>query len=122
MNIEKYWEAVLRQEADAINEYFAEDACIKWHNTNEAFNVAEFIRANCEYPGKWAGEIEQMETIGDLFISVLHVWSLDEVASFHVTSFIRLSEGKIVSIDEYWGDDGPAPQWRLDKRIGTAIK
>lgn len=122
MNIEKYWEAVLRQEADAINEYFAEDACIKWHNTNEAFNVAEFIRANCEYPGKWAGEIERMETIGDLFISVIHVWSLDEVASFHVTSFIRLSEGKIVSIDEYWGDDGPAPQWRLDKRIGTAIK
>ena len=29
---------------------------------------------------------------------------------------------EIASVDEYWGDDGPAPQWRLDKHIGTKIK
>lgn len=29
---------------------------------------------------------------------------------------------KIISVDEYWGDDGDAPQWRLDKHIGSPIK
>jgi hypothetical protein len=31
-------------------------------------------------------------------------------------------DGKIASVDEYWGDDGAAPQWRQDKHIGTIIK
>lgn len=25
-------------------------------------------------------------------------------------------------MDEYWGDDGEAPQWRIDKHIGTEIR
>lgn len=32
-----------------------------------------------------------------------------------------LSEDKIVSVDEYWADDGDAPQWRKDKKIGRPI-
>ena len=40
----------------------------------------------------------------------------------HVTSFIKTKEDKIVSMDEYWADDGNAPQWRLDKHIGKAIR
>ena len=50
------------------------------------------------------------------------VWKRDDKMSFHVTSFIKVREEKIISIDEYWGDDGNAPQWRLDKHIGKAIK
>lgn len=26
------------------------------------------------------------------------------------------------NLDEYWADDSDAPQWRLDKHIGTVIK
>ena len=48
--------------------------------------------------------------------------SKDGSISCHATSFIRVVDGKIASIDEYWGDDGPAPQWRQDKHIGTKIK
>ncbi len=38
-----------------------------------------------------------------------------------MTSFIITVDDKIAAIDEYWADDGIAPQWRLDKHIGTAI-
>ena len=38
------------------------------------------------------------------------------------TSFIRFSGEKIISIDEYWGDDTNPPQWRVDKKIGKTIK
>lgn len=104
-----------------MRRFFHEDAYINWHNTNEHFTVEEFIRANCEYPGSWDGKIERLEQIGDLYITVVHVFTPDPKLSFHVTSFIQCKAGKIASIDEYWGDDGTAPQWRLDKKIGTPI-
>lgn len=122
MNIHKYWEDVLEQDEKAIKTYFHENAYVNWHNSNEHFTVDEFIRANCEYPGEWAGEIERIEKINDLVITVTHVFTKDNSMSFHVTSFIKLQDGKIAAVDEYWGDDGTAPQWRQDKHIGTKIK
>ncbi len=122
MDIYKYWKDVLEQNADAVKGYFDKNAYINWHCTNEHFNVEEFINANCEYPGRWDGEVERFERINDLFITVIHVYSADRTLSFHVTSFIKTVDDKIVAVDEYWADDGTAPDWRLDKHIGKAIK
>ena len=122
LDIEGFWKDVLEQNAEELKGYFHKKAYVNWHNTNEHFTAEEFIHANCEYPGKWAGEIQRKEVIGDLIITVTHVYSRDIALSFHVTSFIRVEGGKIAAIDEYWGDDGEPPQWRLDKHIGTPIK
>ena len=122
MDLQDYWKATLKQNANLMRKFFHKNAFINWHNTNEHFTVEEFIRANCEYPGEWDGKIERIEQKGDLYITVTHVYSIDHKSSFHVTSFIVLHDDKIVSIDEYWGDDGKAPQWRLSKHIGVPIK
>lgn len=122
MDIYKFWKDVLGQNADAIRTYFDKNAYINWHCTNEHFNVDEFIIANCEYPGSWDGEVERVEKINDTFVTVTHVYSKNQTLSFHVTSFIRVMDGKIVAVDEYWADDGDAPKWRLDKHIGKPIK
>lgn len=122
MNINNFWHDVLQQDANAIRTYFAPDAWVSWHNTNERFTVEEYIRANCEYPGDWDGEIEQLIRTDTHIITATHVYTKDQKLHFHVTSFIRIVEGKIVSIDEYWGDDGEAPQWRQDMHIGTKIR
>jgi hypothetical protein len=122
MDIQSYWQATLKQDANAIREFFCKEAFVNWHNTNEHFMVEEFIRANCEYPGEWDGKIERIEQRDDSVITVTHVFSSDQKMSFHVVSFIKLRDGKIASIDEYWGDDGKAPQWRLDKHIGNPIR
>lgn len=122
MNIHNYWKSVLKQDAEVMKTFFHKDAFINWNNTNEHFTVDEFIQANCEYPGKWDGEIKRKEEIDDLLITVVHVFSLEQKLSFHVTSFIKVKEDKILSIDEYWGDDGEAPKWRIDKHIGTSIQ
>lgn len=121
MNIYDFWKVTLKQDADAMRQYFHQEACVRWHNTNELFNVDEFIIANCEYPDDWDGEVERVERLHDLIITVTHVYAIDKPLSFHVTSFIQLKDEKIISIDEYWGDDGEAPQWRLDKHIGKKI-
>lgn len=122
MDIHHFWEAVLQQDADKIRMYFEKDAYVNWHCTNEHFSVEEYIKANCEYPGKWDGTIERIEHMGDLTVTVVNVFTTDKSLSFHVVSFMKIKDNKISSLDEYWGDDGIAPQWRLDKKIGMTIK
>lgn len=121
-NIKEFWVAVFGQDADAIREYFQPTAFVNWHNTNEHFTVEEFIRVNCEYPGEWDGEVERLIITDTYIITAAHVFSRDKTLSFHVTSFFRVVDGKIASVEEYWGDDGEAPQWRQEKHIGTKIK
>ena len=121
MNIYDFWSAVLKQDADKMRTFFKSTAYVNWHCTNEHFTVEEYIRANCEYPGEWDGTVERIEQMGDLLIAVVKVYTRDKELSFHVVSFMKLEQGKIVSLDEYWGDDGEAPMWRQDKKIGTAI-
>lgn len=121
MNICHFLSAVLAQDEPAIRNYFHADAYVNWHCSNEHFSVDEFIIANCEYPGDWDGTIERVERIGNLYITAVKVYPKDRSAYFHVVSFIRTENDKIVSMDEYWADDGNPPQWRLDKHIGTPI-
>lgn len=121
MEIQQFWQDVLRQDEEAIRTYFHKDASIKWHCTNEVFNVDEFIKANCEYPGDWDGKVERIEKINDLLITITHVYPKDHASSFHVTSFIQLKDNLIQSLDEYWADDGEAPAWRKEMKIGASI-
>ena len=121
MNICHFLRTVLAQDEPAIRNYFHADAYVNWHCSNEHFSVDEFIIANCEYPGDWDGTIERVERIGNLYITAVKVYPKDRSAYFHVVSFIRTENDKIVSMDEYWADDGNPPQWRLDKHIGTPI-
>lgn len=122
MDVYGFWKAVLAQTAAEIPQYFTEDAVINWHCTNERFTVAEFVRANCEYPGDWDGEVERIGETAEGLVTVVRVYPKDLSASFHVTSFMTLHDGKIALLDEYWADDGPAPQWRQDVKIGRKIK
>ena len=121
MDIYEFWKVVLMQEEKEIRHYFHDEAYVNWHCTNEHFTVDEFIIANCEYPGNWEGTVERIEVLNDLIITVVNVYPKDRSTSFHVTSFIKIKDDKIVSMDVYWADDGNAPQWRLDKHIGQAI-
>ena len=121
-NICKFYEAILNQNALEIKKFFNEDAYIDWYNTNERFTVDEFIEVNCTYPDKWGGEVERVEQIGNLIIAVAKVVNIIDDSSFYVNSFILLENEKISKLDEYWGDNGKIPQWRIIKNIGVKIK
>ena len=122
MDIRKYWSAVLRQDRESLAAFFHRDAWVNWHNTNEHFTVSEFVRANCDYPGVWDGEVERIVEQDNLVITVTYVYNTEQTASCHVVSFLRTKEDKIQSIDEYWGDDGEPPEWRQELHIGSPIK
>lgn len=116
----EFWKTATAQDKAKLREFFSEDAIIKWHCTNECFNLDEYIIANCEYPGNWNGEVERIVQNDNLVITVVRVWS--EEMSCHVNSFFKIKNDKIVELDEYYGDDDKAPKWRIDKHIGTNIK
>ena len=61
MDIRSFWDTVLNQNEKELKGYFTENAIVRWHCTNELFTVSEYIRANCEYPGDWNGEIQRIE-------------------------------------------------------------
>ena len=101
--------------------YFAPDAQVFWHCTNECFTAEEFIHINCDYPGSWEGTIERLEPLADGYLLVGRVFDKEQSSSHHVVSLIKMQAGKIIRLDEYWGEDGPPPAWRRQKRIGRPI-
>ena len=117
-----FFHAVIEQNADALREFFHPDAWVEWKCTNEHFTVEEYIRANCEYPGDWRGAVEKCVWTDEGCVLAAKVWPRDESASFHVVSFLRLVNGKIASVEEYWSDDSPAPEWRRQMNIGCPIQ
>ena len=121
MDVQAFYRAVIEQNADALKPFFHEDAWVDWPCTNEHFTVEEYIRANCEYPGDWDGTVERVVQNGDELVVAAKVYPRDRNASFHAASFIRLRDGLIASMTEYWSDDGPPPAWRQEMKIGTPI-
>lgn len=119
--IKKYWQHIAEQDKIELEKFFHKNAKIKWNNTNELFNVEEFIIANCEYPGKWKSEIQRIDNIDNIYITVVKIIETEENISFYVVSYIKFEEDKIIDIEEYWGDNGEPPQWRKDKNIGNKI-
>lgn len=120
-DVHAFFSAVIRQDENALREFFIPGAAVRWHCSNELFTVEEYIRANCDYPGDWHGELERVENMDALVVTAARVWPKDASASFHVCSFIRLEGGRIAGLDEYWADDGPAPDWRREMNIGKPI-
>lgn len=118
---QRFCEAVVRQREEELLAFFAPGAQVCWHCSNERFTAKNYVRANCAYPGSWKGEVERVEPIPGGMAAIMRVWMGD--ASFHTASFFRLtSEGKIAALDEYFGDDGEAPEWRRKMGVATPLR
>jgi carbohydrate-selective porin OprB len=113
-----FLDAVTRQDADELLPFFEPGAAVYWHNSDETFSSAEYIRANCEYPGEWKGNVERVEQTETSLVIVAKVWSGDVAA--RSVSFIQFgASGKISRLDEYWGDIAEPPEWRRKMHIGA---
>ena len=92
--LSRFWADVARQDAAALREWFAPEAEVYWHCTDERFTAEEYIRANCEYPGDWEGAVERAEWTEDGCVSVTAVWPKDRSARFHAVSFFPFRGGQ----------------------------
>lgn len=122
MDIKLFWKDVLEQNREELKKYFCSDAEIHWPCTNEKFSADEFIRVNCDYPGEWDGEVELIKNTDAGYINVTRVFARDSSAVFHVVSFFTCRNEKISFVEEYWANDGVAPEWRQKMKIGNPIR
>jgi len=118
-NAEKFIADVVSQNAEALPVHFAPNAVIRWYETNEELTLPEYVRANCEYPGEWRGALERVMESNNEMSLVYRIAS--EGMEFLVTAFVKLDNGKIIQLDEYFCVCGTAPQWRQDMKIGKPI-
>ena len=114
----RYWKCVADQDR-MMEKCFSEDAVIRWQTTDEEFTVADLVEAHCQRPGRRKVVIERMQRVGEHLVTVVHLWM--EGTSYYVTSFFQMHRGRIVQLDEYWGENVEAPQWRTEAQIGTRI-
>lgn len=120
--MKELWAAVAAQNADDMRRFFSADAVVRWHATNEQFTLEEYLRANCEYPGVWQGEVLRAEqTESGSVICVAKVWAADYAMAAYCTGLYTFENGKIVLAEEYWADCSEAPQWRQQMCIGKPI-
>ncbi len=121
MDINAFWKDVLAQNEEALPAYFHPDATIRWHCSDEEFTVAEYVRANCTYPGEWDGVIERIEPLANGWVTAVAVWPEGRETRHHVVSFFTVDGEKITGLDEYWADDGDVPLWRQRLSLGRRI-
>ena len=122
-DIHCFIDAVISQDVIKLREFFEPDAQILWANTNEQFTVEEYIRANCEYPGTWHGQVEEfgeMMPFDSKVYYIVRVWDNDGNTSRTIR---RIDLGNtqnalIQHLTEYWSDVGEPPEWRKEMKIG----
>ena len=115
------WKIIQNQEWDQLSKYFSNTCVINFHHTNEQFTLEEYVQVNSGM-GSWIINVENIIVTESVIISIIKTFSSENEKVFaHAVSFFTFENGKISKIDEYWGDGGIAPQWRIDLEIGTTI-
>ncbi|WP_055665333.1 nuclear transport factor 2 family protein [Desnuesiella massiliensis] len=118
-----FWETVDKQEWEKLKYFFEDSATVAWPNTKELFDdINNYIRANSEYPGDWLIKVERIEEVDNKVITVATVSLKDQDTSFYAVSFFEITNGKIKSLTEYWGDNGDAPEWRRKLNLSRTLK
>ncbi len=122
MDIQAFISAVVTKNESEMRKFLADEVIVRWHNTNEEFTLEEYLQANCAYPGDWVGNVERIIPTDDGCVAIIKILSSDALVQFHQISVVTMQDEKIVALDEYYSEDGVAPQWRLDMNIGRVIQ
>ncbi len=121
MDIQAFIIAVVDKKENQMRRFLADELIVRWHNTNEQFNLEEYLKVNCSYPGNWLGKVEAIIPTSEGCVAVVQISSEDESVKVHQISVMKIMNEKIVALDEYYSEDGSIPQWRLDMNIGSLI-
>lgn len=105
-----FWKTMSEQRFEDLKGFFDEEALVFWPNTEEMFTVDQFIKANAAYPGTWDETVKQIYEIENGMITETLVD--DHRISFYAISIFEIKDDKIVSLKEFWSNNGEAPDWR----------
>ena len=110
-----FWKYINDAEFEQLTKIMVENSIVILPNTREIFKGRNnYIVFNKEYPGRWYARVEKIVAFENQVISVVEITNTEGV-SLYVTSFFIFEDNMIKEITEYWGENGEAPEWRINK-------
>jgi SnoaL-like domain len=101
------WDRIGARQWDRLSELLDPKLQVRYVHTGEDLDVAAFLRANSDYPGRWRVTVEEVVGAGDRAVSRTRVFNDEQ--SFYVASFARTSGGLIAELVEIWTETGLPP-------------
>ncbi len=118
--VRSFWDAFGRGDYAEAGQYAAADLEVAWPNTGEMLRGRDaFVTVNTHYPGQWRAALETLRWCGSDIVTVSRIVS--EQQSLRVISWFTFQGDKIKGMVEYFADDGPPPQWRIDMDIADPL-
>jgi ketosteroid isomerase-like protein len=111
------WDRFERRDWIGARRLLADGAVMRWICTGELFRGGDAIIAvNAAYPEGWS--IQPIECTAMEDGRVLSLVRVEHPPHrFFATSLVRIEDGVIVEIEEYWATAEPPPAWRQAGRL-----
>ena len=111
--VERFWELMSTNDFRSVGTVLSDDFILDWPQSGERIKGRKnFAAMNEEYPahGRWRFSLNRI--VGDDFEAVSDVFVTDGVQHARAISFFQVSNGKIISMEEFWPDPFPAAENR----------
>ena len=108
------WDRIEQRDWTGARTLLADDATMTWVCTAERFQGGDAVIAvNAAYPEGWSIHVLDCAALADgRILSLVRVEHPPHC--FFATSLVRVEEGLIVGIEEYWATAEAPPAWRSD--------
>ena len=99
---------------DGVAALLHDDLVLDWPQSGERIRGRDaFLAVNREYPGEWHITVERVLTEGDEAVTLVRVEGANEPGRVdRAVSFMRLRDGQVEHVLEFWPDPFPAAEWR----------
>ena len=115
------WHCLNEKRWDDARKLLSEEFVADWPQSKEKMDADGFIEVNRNYPGQHEIQIFNFWHDYDSWEHRSHVTTLVYIKSvmpdgkkleLYATSFFEIEDGKILTLDEYWAETYPPPDWR----------
>jgi hypothetical protein len=106
------WDSFQQRDWAGARRLLADDAAMTWVCTAERFQGGDAVIAvNAAYPEGWSIHVLDCAPLADgRILSLVRVDHPPQC--FFATSLVRVEDGLIVEIEEYWATAEAPPAWR----------
>lgn len=123
LDIKEYWRLTLAKRTDDLRPFLRQDLEVHWHNTNEKFDLEQYLQVIASLPGgRWQADFWLSQKTGNGVQTVMKVTPKGrKEPAYYVNTFFTFRKSKILFIDMFWGEMLPAADWRKEKGLGEPL-
>ncbi|NYG59164.1 hypothetical protein BJ980_002087 [Nocardioides daedukensis] len=91
----------------ALRSLLADDCRVEYCHDGKVFGPDAWVAFNADYPGVWTFTLDDL--VADAGRVVVRARTQDSSMTFHVASFLTVTDGLVSEIVEVWTDGLPNP-------------